>query len=208
MWTDCQHRPTKDLDLSGFGDASVERLQKIIVEICGINVVPDGMTYESDGLSIIEIRQDQKYQGQRIKLMARLGSARIPLQIDIGFGDAVTPEPINSDFPTFLDMPSPRIRVYPRETVVAEKLQAMVDLGIQNSRMKDFFDVHSMTHLFKFDGDLLVDAIRATFKRRLTAIPRRTPLALADEFANDRSKNCFILLIPSFYSSDFPAPLI
>lgn len=189
VWSDYQHRPTKDLDLSGFGDGSVGRLREMLVEICEINVVPDGMIYESAGLSISEIRQDQEYQGQRIKLMARLGNARIPLQIDIGFGDAITPEPLNLAFPTFLDMPAPHIRVYPRETVVAEKLQAMVDLGMQNSRMKDFFDVHTMTHLFEFKGKMLVDAITATFKRRLTDIPIKAPLALTDEFANDQSKN-------------------
>lgn len=110
------------------------------------------------------------------------------LQIDVGFGDAVTPEAEESIYPTLLEIPQPRIRIYPPETVVAEKLQAMVDLGMQNNRMKDFYDIYTISHLFNFKGDILVKAIRNTFERRGTEIPKDLPLALTDEFASDNQK--------------------
>jgi hypothetical protein len=123
-----------------------------------------------------------------VVLDARLGSARIRLQIDVGFGDAVVPPPEPADFPVLLDPPPPRLRVYRRETVVAEKLQAMVDFGVANSRMKDFFDLHFLAAAFDFDGSELARAIEATFARRRTPVPPGSPTALTDDFAADAGK--------------------
>lgn len=124
----------------------------------------------------------------RIRLVARLVRALLRLQIDIGFGDVVTPAPEEVDYPTILDFPSPRLRAYPRETVVAEKLQAMVALGIANSRMKDFYDIWVLARRFTFEGDLLCQAIQATFARRGTPLPVDPPVALTPAFSQDKDK--------------------
>lgn len=121
--------------------------------------------------------------------MLFLGKARIPLQIDIGFGDTITPDAIEIDYPTLLELPSPRIRAYPPETVVAEKFQAMVVLGMANSRMKDFYDIWTISKQFAFEGSTLLSAIRATFERRKTPLPEALPIALSDSFTGDKDKN-------------------
>jgi predicted nucleotidyltransferase component of viral defense system len=188
IWREQIHRPTKDMDLLGYGDSSAEYLRSTFREICKTNVEPDGLDFDPESISVFDIRDDQEYGGQRIKLMANLGKAKIPLQIDIGFGDAISPEPQQIAFPTLLDMPQPLIKVYPPETVISEKLQAMVDLGIQNSRMKDFFDILFLAMHFEFNGQNLVNAIQATFERRATDIPMESPIAFTNEFANDPQK--------------------
>jgi len=134
------------------------------------------------------IREEQEYGGSRVKLMGLLGKAKIPLQVDIAYGNAITPKTEEHDFPSMLGMPSPRIRTYPKETVVAEKLQSMVRLGMQNSRMKDFFDLFWMAMLFSYEGPVLAKAIQSTFKRRKTNIPSTPPLVFSDEFATDSVK--------------------
>lgn len=126
--------------------------------------------------------------GQRVKLVALLGTARIPVQIDVGFGDVVTPDAEEIEYPTLLDLPAPRIRAYPPETVIAEKLQAMVALGMQNSRMRDYYDLWIIARHFSFEGAALLAAVRATFDRRRTDIPEAVPLGLTDEFATDQYK--------------------
>lgn len=189
LWMESEYRPTRDLDLLGFGDASNERLTEIFQRLCEVDVEPDGLTFDARSVGVAEIREGQVYLGQRIKLIGLLGAARIPVQIDVGFGDAVTPEAKEVDYPTLLDMPAPRIRVYPPETVIAEKLQAMVALGMQNSRMKDFYDLWTIARQFSFEGATLATAVAATFKRRHTDIPRAMPTGLSDEFATDRQKN-------------------
>tara|TARA_R110002096_G_scaffold362410_3_gene555537 strand:- start:4183 stop:5121 length:939 start_codon:yes stop_codon:yes gene_type:complete len=188
LWTESPHRPTRDLDLLGFGEASNERLREIFQRICEADVEPDGLEFDHTGVRSAEIREGQTYQGQRVKLVGLLGKARIPLQIDIGFGDAVTPDAQEIDYPTLLDLPAPRIRAYPPETVVAEKLQAMIALGMQNSRMKDFFDLWVIARQFSFQGPVLVTAIQATFERRQTDLPKDIPTGLSDEFATDEQK--------------------
>ena len=125
------------------------------------------------------IKDDEDYEGVRVLLQARLGVARISLQIDIGFGDVITPAPIEVEYPTMLNFPAPRLRAYPRETVVAEKFEAMVKLGMANSRMKDFYDLWELSGRLDFDGSTLMAAIQATFQRRATAFPRGTPLSLS-----------------------------
>jgi hypothetical protein len=134
------------------------------------------------------IREEQVYGGVRVELVARITNAQVRLQVDVGFGDAITPEATVVEFPPLLDFPAPRLRAYPRETVVAEKLEAMVQLGLANSRMKDFYDVAVLSRTFDFDGALLVRAISATFERRKTPLPTTTPVALTAAFADDPTK--------------------
>ena len=188
LWTGQPHRPTRDLDLLGQGDPSTDRLRHIFQDICGLAVDDDGLTYLVDSIQAEQIKEDDVYQGIRLHIDTRLGSARIPLQIDVGFGDAITPGPQSVTYPTLLDMPAPQLQAYPRETVVAEKFQAMVQLGMANSRMKDFYDIWTLANAFEFDGPPLCAAIRATFERRQTALPSASPLALTAEFGADRTK--------------------
>jgi len=187
-WTEKLHRPTKDLDLLGHGNDSGEHLKALFQKICQAKVEPDGLVFDESTVRVEEIRDDQEYQGQRIRLTAHLGNARIPVQIDVAFGDVITPGTEEIDYPTLLNMPPPRIRSYPRETVVSEKLQAMVTLGMVNSRMKDFYDIWVISKQFPFEGLTLTRAIQATFERRRTQIPKNIPAALSDEFAANQEK--------------------
>jgi len=182
VWAGKPHRPTKDLDLLGSGDASADALRAIFSEICKVAVEPDGMTFNPDTIQIMEIREDLEYPGQRIKLESRLGNARINIQIDIGFGDSIIPAPIDIDYPTLLDMPSPHIKAYPIETVIAEKIETIVSKGVINSRMKDFYDLKILSQEFEFNGGNLSNAIKATFERRGTSIPNDRPIAFTEEF--------------------------
>jgi hypothetical protein len=167
VWMDRSHRPTRDLDFAGQGDASPERLITLFQEICRVEVEPDGLEFDPETIRVNEIREDQEYQGQRVRLLGNLGNARISVQIDIGFGDVVTPRAEKIIYPTLLDLPAPRILAYPVETVVGEKLQAMVALGMLNSRMKDFYDLRMVARQFTFDGSKLVEAV--VFSRQLSA---------------------------------------
>jgi hypothetical protein len=147
------------------------------------------MEYDHASITIVEIREDARYGGLRVRLLGRLGNARCTVQLDVGYGDAVTPGPEEAVYPTLLDdQPPPRLRVYPRATVVAEKLEAMVSLGMANSRMKDYFDLRALAREGVLDARLLRDAIAATFQRRGTALPVNVPLGLSDEFARDATK--------------------
>jgi len=152
------------------------------------DVPADGLTFHPDSVRVTEIREDQEYGGQRVQLTATLGNARINLQVDIGFGDVITPAPDNVEYPSLLGFPSPRLNAYPKETVIAEKLEAMVALGMANSRMKDFYDVWMMSRELQFDGRTLARAIQATFQRRRSEIPNTAPTALTEEFATDHDK--------------------
>ncbi|MCF8072421.1 MAG: nucleotidyl transferase AbiEii/AbiGii toxin family protein [Desulfarculaceae bacterium] len=188
-WTDEAHRPTRDLDFTGTGDESPENLGKIISDICWVESAPDdGLRFDAGMVQIEAIREDQVYQGLRAKFIAHLGSIPISVQVDVGFGDVVTPGPEEIDYPTLLDQPAPRIKAYPKESVVAEKLQAMVAIGMPTSRMKDFYDIWTMARVFPFDGSILVQAITNTFQRRRTPLPADIPTALSDEFAQDAGK--------------------
>lgn len=148
----------------------------------------DGLEFLPDTMRAIEIREDQEYQGVRVSFEARLENAVIPIQIDIGYGDAVTPAPEDITYPTVLDFAAPKLRAYPIYTVVAEKFQAMVWLGIANSRMKDFYDIWIIMQKFPLEGQVLSTAIEATFARRQTPLPTDAPLALTQAFANDAAK--------------------
>ena len=188
-WTPETHRPTRDLDLLGRGSPEPSRLARLFEEICDVEVDDDGLVFDAKTVKAERIKEDAEYEGVRISLRARLGTARLDLQIDVGFGDAVSPEPVEIEFPTLLPMTAPKLRAYRRETVIAEKLHAMVDLGIANSRMKDFFDVWFLSQTFDFDGAVLADAIKSTFASRRTALPRTAPLALTTTFARDEGKH-------------------
>lgn len=188
LWFDLPHRPTHDADLLGFGSTDIPYLENLFREISQI-ASDDGIVFQADTVKAAEIRKEANYAGVRVTMIGLLDGARCPVQIDIGFGDAVTPAPENVQYPVILDgMPQPQLRVYPRYTVVAEKLEAMVKLGILNSRMKDYFDLWVLARHSNFDGAVLATAIRATFERRGTAIPPGAPLGLTDEFGLDEQK--------------------
>ena len=186
-WFADPHRPTRDLDLLGFGDSAEESILSVFREVCGMSM-DDGITFEIDNLRIERIREELEYGGLRLRTVANLSRARINVVIDVGFGDAVEPGLEEIEFPVLLESPAPRLRAYPRETVIAEKFQAMVHLGRANSRMKDFYDVWVLSKAYGFDPDRLAKAIAATFERRGTAIPSEVPDALTSEFARDASK--------------------
>jgi len=188
LWTAVPHRPTRDVDLLGRGTPDLARLEEVFRAVCALAVEEDGLDFASDSVVAERIKDDAEYEGVRVMLDARLGSARIRLQIDVGFGDATVPPPEPAEFPVLLDQPAPRLRAYRRETVIAEKLQAMVDLGLANSRMKDFFDLRFLAATFDFAGPELAGAIEATFARRNTAVPQEVPTGLTDGFAADIAK--------------------
>ncbi|MCC6632485.1 MAG: nucleotidyl transferase AbiEii/AbiGii toxin family protein [Gammaproteobacteria bacterium] len=186
-WFEDPHRPTRDLDLLGYGDASAEAMRSTWKDICGIEA-DDGITFDGEALSIGPIREDLEYGGLRLRTTATLARARISITVDIGFGDAVEPGVEDIDLPVLLDLPTPHLRAYPRETVVAEKFHAMATLGLTNSRMKDFYDVWVLSKTYKFDSDRLVRAIAATFARRGTEVPDTLPDAFTPEFFRNASK--------------------
>jgi predicted nucleotidyltransferase component of viral defense system len=186
-WFPDPHRPTRDLDLLGFGDSAQESILRVFREVCGMPV-DDGINFEVDNLRIERIREELEYGGLRLRTVANLSRARINVVIDVGFGDSVEPGLEEIEFPVLLDSAAPRLRAYPRETVIAEKFQAMVHLGRANSRMKDFYDVWVLSKAYGFDPDRLAKAIAATFERRRTAIPSEVPDALTSEFARDAIK--------------------
>jgi predicted nucleotidyltransferase component of viral defense system len=188
VWGGEPHRATQDLDLLGYGAKDIPELERIFREVCAVEVEADGLEMLPETVHGHSIREDQEYEGVRIQLMAALGVARIPLQIDVGFGDAIIPAPEEAAFPTMLDFPAPRLRAYHRETVIAEKFQAMVDLGLGNSRLKDFHDIWTLAQEFEFAGATLAAAINATFARRKTPLPRVAPLALTAGFGGDPAK--------------------
>lgn len=183
-----QYRPTRDLDLLGFGEATESAITTAVREIVETSVDDDGLVFDLSTLEVYPIREDSRYGGLRAMLQARLGEARIHVQIDVGFGDAITPAAMNLKFPTLLgDMDSPNILAYPTETIVAEKAEAMVDLGISNSRIKDFTDVAMAARRVPFTGEALVAALRATFRRRGTPLPEGEVVALSERFVQDTS---------------------
>jgi len=183
LWTRRLYRPTRDLDLLGYGESSQGALTSAFRELCSMNVEADGLVFDPHSVRVTEIREEEEYGGQRVQMVAMLGNARIALRVDVGFGDVVTPAAREVEYPTLLELPAPRLRAYPQETVIAEKLQAMVALGMTNSRMKDFYDVWMMSRELTFDGRVLARAIRRTFECRQTALPCATPVALTSAFA-------------------------
>lgn len=187
VWGSPASRPTKDIDLLGKTSNDIHKIENIMKDACKIKVEPDGMTFDEESVVGEPIAEDADYEGVRVTLQATLGNARVSLQIDIGFGDVVSPRPFKISYPTILDFPAPKLSGYTKETAIAEKLQAMVKLGILNSRMKDFYDIWLMTRMFDFKGEDLVNAIQKTFKNRKTDIIARPPVFDAN-FCNDKNK--------------------
>ncbi|MDP9193241.1 MAG: nucleotidyl transferase AbiEii/AbiGii toxin family protein [Acidobacteriota bacterium] len=187
LWLDV-HRPTRDLDFLGRGDFEPHAAALVIREIAGVTIENDGLEFNVNSVTAKLVREPDEYHGVRVHLEATLDTARIRLQIDIGVGDIVTPPARSATLPSILqDFARPKVKVYPPETIVSEKLHAMVKLGIANSRMKDFFDVYVLARGHDFEERLLAKAVTRTFERRKTAIPEE-PFALTPEFYSDRGK--------------------
>lgn len=188
IWTGEPHRATRDIDLLGFGEVSVDRMRGIFRDVLAARVPEDGVELDARSMAAQPIRADDAYGGVRIVLFAEIAAAKVRLQVDIGCGDAITPPPAIVQLPTLLEFPAPRLRAYRRETALAEKLHAVVELGMANSRMKDFYDLVVLAQRFSFDGDTVLDAVRATFARRGTPIPAAEPVGLTRAFADDAAK--------------------
>ena len=186
-WFDDPHRGTRDLDLLGFGDPDPDAMLATFKEILAQDA-GDGVQFDAGSLRVDRLREEFEYSGLRLRTTAEISGARINVTIDIGFGDAIEPGAEVIDYPTMLDFPAPRLRAYARETLIAEKFQAMVALGRANSRMKDFYDIWILSRSFAFDNDRLPRAIAATFARRNTPIPGELPDALSPSFAADEQK--------------------
>jgi hypothetical protein len=187
LWYDMPHRPTRDMDLLGFGPGELFVLERVFREITQ-QQVEDGMAF-SETVTAAEIRKEANYAGARVTLLATLDQARIPLQVDIGFGDPVTPAAEQIDYPVLLeDLNPPRLGAYPVYTVIAEKLQAIVSLGMVNSRLKDYFDLKVLLEREQLDELVLAEAVRRTFAVRSTPLPQQVPLGLSNEFGEDLGK--------------------
>ncbi len=186
-WFEEPFRGTRDLDLLGFGNPSAEAVLAVFKEILGMDQ-KDGVLFDVDATRVERMREFDKYGGLRLWISSTIESARVALHVDIGFGDATEPPANWFDCPVLLDMPSPRLRGYARETVIAEKFQAIVELGMANSRMKDYFDLWMISQSFEIDESRLRRAISATFSRRDTPIPVGVPDGLSKAFAENASK--------------------
>ncbi|MES2933659.1 MAG: nucleotidyl transferase AbiEii/AbiGii toxin family protein [Pseudomonadota bacterium] len=188
LWYDMPHRPTRDADLLGFGPSDLESIADSFRDIASVQV-EDGIHFDPASIMVGEIRKAAGYAGARVLIDGELAGARCKTQIDIGFGDAVTPAAIEAAYPVLLDdFPAPQLRIYPVYSVVAEKLHAIVLLGMTNTRLKDYFDLSIVLDRETLDMHTLASAIAATFKRREMAVPLQLPIGLSDEFADDFSR--------------------
>ena len=188
LWYAMPHRPTRDVDLLGFGPSDLQSLAQAFREIVNV-VAQDGIVFDAASVRVEEIRKNAGYAGARVIVSAELARARCKTQIDVGFGDAVTPGPVNAVYPVLIaDFAAPRLRTYPVYTVIAEKLHAIVLLGMTNSRLKDYLDLSVLLEREVLNPATLATAIAATFTRRGTALPTALPIGLSDEFANDQSR--------------------
>jgi predicted nucleotidyltransferase component of viral defense system len=188
LWTGDFYRQTRDIDVLAFKSESIDSLNAVFQEISQITFADDGLIYLSDTVNVNAIREEQQYGGLRVTLAAMLGAAKIHLQVDCGFGDTITPDPVVTDFPTLLEFPAPQLLTYPKETVVAEKFEAIVRLGMANSRMKDFYDLWALAYDFPFYGQVITSAIQNTFKPRSTPLPAGTPEAFKASFIQNPLK--------------------
>ncbi len=188
LWYDMPHRPTRDADLLGFGPSDLDSIAQTFRDIAGVDV-DDGMVFDPASVTAEEIRKEAGYAGARVLISGEIAKARCKTQIDIGFGDAVTPGPIDATYPVLIDdLPAPRLRTYPVYTVVAEKLHAIALLGMTNSRLKDYLDLSVLLDREALDAEILAGAIAATFIRRGMAVPTSLPVGLSDEFSGDATR--------------------
>jgi hypothetical protein len=182
------HRTTKDIDLLGFGNNELDYLTSVFKEICLISA-DDGIVFDDSSISATPIKKEDGYKGARIELFANLSKARIKIQVDVGYGDVVTPEPVDANYPVLIsDSPQPQIRTYPIYTVIAEKLHAIVLLGMANSRLKDYLDLYILLKNEELDKEILLDAITSTFARREMVLPKNIPVGLTSEYSQDASR--------------------
>lgn len=181
-------RATKDIDLLGRETSDVDRLVEVVKQCLEVEVADDGLRFDPDTVGGETIRVVANHDGVRLRFLGFLGTAKISLQVDVGFGDVITPGALDVDYPSLLDLNAPRLLGYTPETTVAEKLQAMVVLDMANTRMKDFLDIWMLAEGSEFSGPVLADAIEATFRRRATALPTSTPVALTPAFHSARVK--------------------
>ncbi|MGI8544294.1 MAG: nucleotidyl transferase AbiEii/AbiGii toxin family protein [Aridibacter sp.] len=188
IWSETNHRATRDVDFLSFGSNDVVKIKETFISICKIEIPEDGIIFEIKNIFAGKIKADQKYEGVRIHIPALLERTRITIRIDVGFGDAIVPEAREHELSTLLDFPSPVIRTYSQETVIAEKFQALVDLGFTNSRLKDFYDLYFLITNFEYDEEILTKAIETTFENRQTKIPNQIPIGLTEEFSKDKDK--------------------
>jgi hypothetical protein len=189
LWCDVPLRPTRDIDLLGFGLAEIPHLCGVFEELCNLEV-NDGVIFDQNSIQAEEIRKEANYSGIRVTLVGMLDAAKCPVQVDIGYGDAVTLKPESVTYPViFDDMPAPQLRVYSKYTVVAEKVEAIISLGMANSRMKDYFDLWVILSSSNLEKATLLGAIEATLNRRGTPKPIVIPIGLSDLFATDKQKN-------------------
>lgn len=188
LWGDMIYRPTRDLDFTGYGDSSENEIVSAVSAICTVRAPDDGMVFDTNNLTVEPIHEDGNYKSHRARFGATVAGARVRMQIDVGFGDSVHPPPHEVDFPVLLEAPRPRIRVYSREAVVAEKVHAMVVIGERNSRYKDFYDIYTLARHFPFEGKLLTTAVRTTFERRRTPLSTMVPVALTPQFYREHRR--------------------
>lgn len=188
-WFSAPYRSTRDLDFLARGEPDIAHIQHMFEWFCQQPVQNDGLRYDPETIRIESIREPNEYGGLRVKMKSFLGPIHIPVQADIGFGDVVTPEEIIIEYPTLIDLPAPRLKSYPPETMIAEKFHAMVFHGIAISRMKDFYDLYIIRQNRSLNKKHLMKAIQATFQRRKTEIPSKLPVALSDKFACDPVKS-------------------
>ncbi len=187
-WCGPTSRPTMDIDLLGTIDNRLDVITAAIKEACLTVVEADGISFNADSLEAARITEDAEYKGVRVRVRGNLGNARISIQIDIGFGDIIVPKPCSIAYPTILDFPAPELKGYTMESTIAEKFQAMVKLGVLNSRMKDFYDIWLLSITFDFKGKILVEAVEKTFKKRNTLVTLDAAL-FGPSFGKDENKN-------------------
>ncbi len=189
LWSSDTYRPTRDADLLAFGDPQPEGLKEIFRELCTIESEADGLLFDPTTVTDQAIKEDQEYSGTRIVIDAWLEQIKIRVQFDIGFGDAVYPEAQLAQYPTMIaELSSPRLKIYPRESVIAEKFETLVVRGLDNSRMKDFYDLWFLQHAFDFDGATLARSVQGTFERRRTAFVEEVPIGLSEQFYSSDAK--------------------
>jgi len=186
VWQIPERRTTLDIDFLANYDNQVATIEKVIKDICNVSVTPDGLVFDAKTVKGQRIKEEMEYEGVRVKFIGLLGRSRIPMQIDVGFGDVIYPKPKVIDYPVILDFPKPHLRGYPPESIVSEKFEAMIKFGILNSRMKDFYDIWLMMHQFNFSGLHLVEALKRTFKHRKTILPEDRPF-FAKEIYDEKS---------------------
>lgn len=187
VWETPHSRATVDIDFLARTENTVENLVEIVRDICRVESAADGLVFDPDTVMGERIKENADCSGVRVTFTGTLERARIPMQLDIAFGDSVTPGPAEIEYPAMLDSPAPRLKGYPPETVVAEKFEAAVKLGMINTRMKDFYDLWLLSRQFDFDGKTLAAAVRATFAKRGTAVTT-APTAFTPAFHDDAQK--------------------